>query len=223
MFKRICIADYTMQLKHQLDYINLYKENLSFFRMEIRFEKLDFAYLSLNDSEGVEEDQELEFPKRSLQGDLENGVNYCPVSLPAPFTVGQLYFVRRGETYFSLFELQTDKLSIFNGLSEKLKKEINKGLSEWSQTSEDCCGYILKNKEPYISIVPINEKGVQGRNICVGSCGSKPIELSSIEDFILDVKNLEKIVNQVINSCLSAITDSKLISQIPKHPIYITP
>ena len=195
--------------------------------MEIKFSNLDFAYDNLNYDLRTEEEvyEELEENIHSI------GFNFSPVQLPSPFKKGILTFRRNGEFYSSFFCLESKRSSVFKGLSETLDKRIKDDWS-WSPMDNNGCGYILnKEKKPEISIISQNKE--KDRLICLGSFGAIPKRFVKAEidkkvidfdNFIYDLKNLEKSVNIIVESCLLPFAESKEISSFPfpKHRIYVT-
>ncbi len=185
--------------------------------MRIKFGHLDFAHLVLSDIEKTT--PEYSDSESLEEEDLSStkSFNFPPVVLPDPLRKGILIFRRSGAFYSSHFCLESKTTSIFENLSATLSQKLG---DKWSQMSKEGAGYILdNNKNPYISIVSA-DKG-RDRIIAIGSFGATPKKFGTLEDFVLDLKTLEKYTNIIFDACLSPLVKSKEIPELPEYAIYV--
>jgi len=143
-------------------------------------------------------------------------------SLVYPLDSAYFHFNRIGDNYSGYVGVYIEKeptqsLSLLKmeGLSEKLKKVLG---NNWISKSKDGEGYILYDNEPIINI----SKGLFSYDISIGKSGTLPRTLDSLENFIQDMSNLEKVTNIFVNSAMDLYVNKGKIESNPIFKFYLS-
>ena len=128
-------------------------------------------------------------------------VGLGPVGLPFPLNHSTLQ-IRRFSDYYnaSIYVLSRTKRA-FDNLSKGLEVCFGEFGFDFTPTTLDGTGYLIKDGKTYVSIVDKGRKKL--RELSVGDCGSYARRFGDDVEFCQDILELTKIGTVFINHCLS--------------------
>ncbi len=172
---------------------------------------------------------DLLFPCETGLYDCETSIENCPEAserfieypsapLSLPLKQGELNFKRRRTVYSVHFSLLAKEAYIFENLSEPLREKFG---DKWSELGPDGEAYILDgNNQKYISIFE-PDSNIRERLISLGSFGAISRTFRDFDSFKKDAKNLEKVVNILIETCFAKAGNVKKFKELEKSPIFV--